>query len=282
LLYGRLIIKPDTAVTPTDIEKYNLLLIGKAEENQLVGQMQQQLPVEFGKNIVCSDGLQLDGKDRMLGLYYYNPLAPGKLIYWVAADKAEDYHPYNLLMQLQNNTPSGTDLLVVRENPPMLIKIRAFDSRWNWSEAFSNTARIAADENTFGEVFRRVAESIRHASGSDFSLQQIQVPPELQAGMPGLTQWSDFASLYFMTPIAVTQIKGTRLQLYQQNIAERGLRLRFYPPVDSSINPDRNYQIALPATYFEIQQLINLQQIIPDFFTITDLTVFEAMRQMLF
>ncbi len=282
LLYGHLKIKPDTTVTTADLKKCNLLLIGTAEENQIVQQMSKQLPVQFGKEIICSDGVRLPGTNSMLGLYYYNPLASDKLIYWVAADNPADYKPYNLLMQLQNNNPCGTDLLVVRDSPPMLIKVRSFDSRWNWSNAFNNSARIAADENTFGDVFRRIAESIRKVSGSDFSLQQIQASPEFQAGMPGLTQWSDFAALYPTTPIAVVQINGTRLLGYQQAISERGLNLRFYPLVDQAIKPERNYQVSLPSSYYEIQQLINLQPFVPDSFEIMNTTVFEAMRQMLF
>lgn len=282
LLYGHLKMKADTLVTPEDFKKYNLLLIGTAEENTVVQQMQQQLPLQFGKEIICSDGVRLPGTNSMLGLYYYNPLAADKLIYWVAADNPADYKPYNLLLQLQSDNPCGTDLLVVRDGPPMLIKVRSFDSRWNWSSAYENSAKIAADENTFGDIFRRIAESIRKASGSDFSLQQIQTSPEFQAGIPGLTQWSDFAVLFQMTPIAIVQLKGVRLLAYQQLLSERGLNLRFYPLVDRNIIPDRMYQVALPSSYYEIQQLINLQQYVPDFFKITDMTVFEAMRKMLF
>jgi hypothetical protein len=282
LLYGHLKVKPDSTVTATDLKKYNLLLIGTAEENKIVQRMQKQLPLQFGNDIICSDGVRLPGSNNMLGLYYYNPLATEKLIYWVAADNPADYKPYNLLLQLQNNNPLGTDLLVVRDTPPTIIKVRSFDSRWNWSKAYENSARIAADENTFGDIFRRVAESIRKISGSDYSLVQIQAPPELQAGMPGLTQWSDFAALFSITPLAVVQIAGSRLLGYQQTITERGLNLRFYPLIDQSIKPDRTYQVSLPSSYNEIQQLINLQQYVPEYFEIMDKTVFDAMKQILF
>ena len=282
LLHGHLKMKPDTAVTESDLKKYHLVLIGKADENRLVRKMQNQLPVQFGEEIACSDGVQLPGQGSIMGLYFYNPLAPRKLIYWVAADNPSAYHPYSLLFQLQNDSPCGTDLLVVQENPPKIVKVQHFDSRWNWSHAFENTAKVAEQENTFGKVFERFAEAIRTATGSDFALQAVQAPPELQAGISGITQLADFASLDLTTPIAVVQMKGSLILSHQKGFTERGSRLRFYPMADEKIEPEKVYQVALSASYSEIQQLINLQNYVPDSFEILDMTVFEAMKRTLF
>jgi predicted peptidase len=282
LLYGHLKMKPDTAVTESDLKKYHLVLIGKADENQLVRKMHDQLPVQFDKEIVCSDGVQLPGKGSIMGLYFYNPLAPKKLIYWVAADNPSAYRPYSILFQLQNDSPCGTDLLVVQENPPKIVKVRHFDSRWNWSSVFENSARVTENENTFGKVFERLAEAIRTATGSDFALQAVQAPPELQAGLPGITQWADFASLDLTTPIAVMQMKGALILSHQKGFAERGSRLRFYPATDENIEPEKIYQMALSASYYQIQQLINLQNYVPESFEILDMTEFEAMKRILF
>jgi poly(3-hydroxybutyrate) depolymerase len=282
LLYGHLKMKPDTAVTESDLKKYHLVLIGRAAENQLVRKMRDQLPVQFRGEIVCSDGVQLPGKGSIMGLYFYNPLAPKKLIYWVAADNPSAYRPYNLLFQLQNDNPCGTDLLIVQESPPKIVKVRHFDSRWNWSNVFENSAKVMENENTFGKVFERLAETIRKATGSDFALQAVQAPPELQAGLPGITQWSDFASLDLTTPIAVMQMKGSLILSHQKGFADTGSRLCFYPAADEKIEPEKVYQVALSASYSEIQQLINLQNHVPDSFEILDMTVFEAMKRMLF
>ncbi|MDZ7288349.1 MAG: carbohydrate binding domain-containing protein [candidate division KSB1 bacterium] len=282
LLYGHLKMKPDTAVTESDLRKYNLVLIGKAEENQIVRKMQNQLPVQFGKEITCSDGMRFPGEAALMGLYFYNPLAPMKLIYWVAADNSAAYRPYNLLLQLQNNNPCGTDLLVIQENPIKIVKVRHFDSRWNWSKVYENSAKVAEQENTFGKIFERIAEAIRKATGADFTLQAVQAPPELQAGVPGITQWADFASLDLTTPIAVMKMKGALILSHQKGFAERESRLRFYPTADMNIDPDGIYQVALSALYPQIQQLINLQNHVPDSFEILDMTQFEAMKRILF
>lgn len=282
LLYGHLKMKPDTAVTVADLAKHHLVLIGKASENQLVAQMQNQFPVKFDQKIICSDGIELPGQGSMMGLYYYNPLAPGKLIYWVAADNPAVYRPYSLLFQLQNDNPCGSDLLVVQENPPKIVKVRHFDSRWNWSDAFKNSTPITEKENSFGYVFEQMAKAIRMATGSDFTLQAVQLPPELQAGITGITQWMDLAALDMTSSIATVQLKGAQLLNYQKSFAERRSNLRFYPAIDEKIDPEKVYQVALSTSFPQIQQLINLQNQVPDSFSMTNMTVFKAIERMMF
>jgi hypothetical protein len=226
--------------------------------------------------------MRLSGDAAAMGLYFYNPLAPARLIYWVAADNAAAYRPYNLLLQLQNNSPCGIDLLIVRENPINIVKVRHFDSRWNWSNVYENSARVAEQDLTFAKIFERLAESIRTATGSDFTLQAVTAPPEIQAGTLGITQWADLASLDLTTPIAVMKMKGALILSHQKGFAEKGLPLRFYQVANEKIEPDRTYQVALSAVYFQIQQLINLQNHVPDSFEILDTTTFEAMQQTLF
>ncbi len=281
LLYDHLKMKPDTAVTAADLAKNHMVLIGKASENLLVAQMQNQLPVQFDQKIICSDSLELPVQGVVMGLYFYNPLAPAKLIYWVAADNPAAYRPYSMLFQLQNDNPCGSDLLVVQENPPKIIKVRHFESRWNWSEAFKNSARITENENSFGNVFEQIAKAIRMATGSDFTLQAVQLPPELQAGITGITQWMDFAALDMTTPIATVQMKGSLLLSYQKGFAEKRFNLRFYPAIEEKIDSEKVYQVAMSASYSQIQQLINLQNQVPDSFMITNMTVFEAMQRIL-
>ncbi|MBN2091528.1 carbohydrate binding domain-containing protein [candidate division KSB1 bacterium] len=282
LLYGHLKMKPDTAVTETDLAKHHLVLIGKASENKLIAKIKNQLPVKFDQKIICSDGLELPGQNAVMGLYFYNPLASAKLIYWVAADNPTAYRPYNILFQLQDDNPCGSDLLVVQENPPKIVKVRHFDSRWNWSDIFKNSAMITESENSFGNVFKQMANAVRKTTGSDYTLQAVQVPAELQAGIAGITQWSDFAVLDITTPIATLQMKGSRLLSYQKGFSAKESNLYFYPAIDEKIEPEKTYQVAMSASYPLIQQLINSQNNVPDSFKILDMTVFDAMRRMMF
>jgi hypothetical protein len=281
LLYGHLNSKPDTAVTESDLRNCNLLLIGKAEENGIVRKMRDQLPVQFGKEIICSDGIRFPGERSIMGLYFYNPLSPGKLIYWVASDSSSGYRPYNMLLQFQNH-PYGTDFLIVQENPPKILKMRHFDSRWKWSDTFKNSAFIPEKEITFGEVFRNMAESIRSVTASDFAMMAVQAPPQLRAGIPGTLQWADIAMIDPTIPIAVFEMKGSLILSHQKGFSDGGGRIRFYPPAGEKTYPDKTYRIALPASFDLIRSLINLQNHVPDNFEITDFTIFEAMKQRLF
>jgi hypothetical protein len=77
-------------------------------------------------------------------------------------------------------------------------------------------------------------------------------------------------------------MKGSLILNHQKGFAEKGSRLRFYPMADENIEPEKVYQVALSASYSEIQQLINLQNHVPSSFEILDMTMFEAMARILF
>jgi predicted esterase len=282
ILYGRLKVKPDTAVTAADLEKCNLLLIGRAEENRLVERMQKKLPIEFGREIACSDGLRLPGAGTLLGLYYFNPLSPSRLLYWVAAADPAAYQPYNLLLRLQEENGAGNDLLVVQNNPPGLVKARHFDSRWNWMTDLDNSALIAAEENTYGRIFARLAGSLRDATGSDYALQLLQAPPEAALGTTGITRWADVAALFTTTPVAIMDLTGGEITQLQQAFAKAGLPFHFYPAVDDRIDPGKIYQVAMAASFDQVQQLVNHLNHPPLSFRLSDITVFSALKQKLF
>jgi len=282
LLYGRLRMKPDTAVTESDLGACNLLLIGNADENKVVREMGSGLPVRFEEDIVCSDGVRIPGKKAVLGLVYRNPLAPVRLIYWVAADNPSAYRAYTFLMQLQNDNPCATDMLVVQDNPPKIVKVRFFDSRWNWTDPFKNAAKISESDITFERVFIRVAEAVRAATGSDFSLQTFQAPPGLHAALLGTTQWSDAAALDMTTPLAVFRMTGADILSHQKGFDGQGSRFRFIPAPDGNVDPDKTYQVAVAATTYHIRELINLRNQVPDSYKILDMTEFDVIKRMLF
>jgi hypothetical protein len=230
------------------------------------------------KEIIDADGLTAILKNNRIchlamGLYFYNPLSSRKLIYWVAADSLDAYHPYHFLFQLQDS-PCGIDFLVVQENPVKIIKVRHFDSRWNWSNALKNSAIIPEKEIGFGDVFRNMAESIKTVTASDFALMAVQVPGQLQAGIPGIIQWADIASLDPTVPVAVFDMKGSLILSHQKGFLDGGTQVRFFPPADKNTDPDRIYRVALLASGDLIRQLVNLQKHVPDSFSITDFTLF--------
>jgi len=79
---GRFPIKPDTAVSATDLQESNLILLGAPEENRLTAQLAAKLPIRLNQ-----DGVELQGRmfaGAGLCLVCPNPLAPSRLIGLVA------------------------------------------------------------------------------------------------------------------------------------------------------------------------------------------------------
>jgi poly(3-hydroxybutyrate) depolymerase len=283
-LYARLRTKPDTAVTAADLAACNLVLIGRADENRLVAKMADRLPVRFDGWITCSDGRRIPAGRAVMGVYYYNPLAPDRLVYWVSAERPEDYKPYSFLLRLQNQTYTGPDLLVVQDDPPKIVETRSYDSRWNWNTEWEKAALLPQGDCLYGNMAERVSEAERKAVGADFTLASLSAPPLFEIGLPGTTRWSDIAALDQGTAIAVMNLKGSEILDYRSAFAaDNRTGLRFLPePKDGTIDPGRTYRVALEATFDVIQQLINSRHRVPDGFEITDIRTCDAIRRALF
>jgi pimeloyl-ACP methyl ester carboxylesterase len=283
ILYGRLKTKPDTSVTAQDLKDCNLLLIGREDENRLVQKIADRLPVRFAEAIVCSDGARMPRDRAMVGLYYHNPLSPARLIYWVAADQPASYRPYPFVLQVQSDTPCGTDLLVVQDNPPKIVRSRQFDSRWNWNAAFGHAAVLNGNEAKYGSIRARIAESMRKATDADLALIAAVMPAEHEIATPGVTQWSDIASFDMTTVLAVMELKGAELIPFRNGLAKNNSTFRLEPvPNDSSIMAERIYRIVLSAAFDQMQMIINVLNRVPDSFVMSDITLFEAMKRTLF
>jgi len=283
ILYGRLRTKPDTSVTGDEIRDCNLILIGRQDENRLVRKMADLLPVRFTDGIVFSDGVRLPRDRAVVGLYYYNPLSPGRLIYWVAADRPVSYRPYPFILQIQRDTPGGIDLLVVQDNPPKIVRTRQFDSRWNWNAALEQTAVISGKEAKYGSIRARIADSMRKATAADLALIAAVMPVEHEIVSPGVTQWSDIALFDMTTGLAVLELRGAELIAFRNGLAKNNSVFRLEPvPDDSSITADRPYRIVLSAAFEQMQMIINALNRVPDSFEMSDITLFEAMKRTLF
>ena len=130
-VFGRLNVKADRDVTDADLQKSHLVLIGTAEQNSVVARLASQLPVRWtGGKISCSDGLDLEGTNRVISLVHYNPNAPQRLIYWVASEATSGYAGHtNVAFE------TGADLVVTDVGQQAFVMARSFDSRWRWDPA---------------------------------------------------------------------------------------------------------------------------------------------------
>ncbi len=255
-LYGWMNIKADHDVTDADIARCHLVLIGTAGQNALVGRMADKLPVRFdaGK-ISCSDGLTFDGRGRALGLVTYDPLAPERLIFWVASNKAETYAPGAFVPLLMagggplSTTTFGADLLVMDATRPTVLAARSFDSRWNWIAGRDRSRVVPAVFKTHRDLAGGVGAAIRRAAGADFALVTPLASPAEDAIVPGTTRVCDVLPFYYFGKIGVLRVSGTELlQIAAATKANPSGTLLFCPQgaLDpAAVSPQRTYTVAL-------------------------------------
>ena len=204
--YGKHALKADRDVTDEDIQKYNLILLGDPRHNVLISRIQKQLPVRIaGTRVVSSDGQHWPFKNAILGLFHYNPLAPQRLIFWVAADQTEDYRestgsPLETVMDMHSGTTAAPDFLLLAESQTELLAARRFDSRWRWEAGYDGSRLFRESIQVLGPKANVLAASLREAIGTDF----------------GLTRGGDWNSITLSARPGITRLADARAMFYDE------------------------------------------------------------------
>ncbi|MFT3829929.1 MAG: hypothetical protein QM691_09525 [Opitutaceae bacterium] len=251
-LFGRLAFKPDTAVTEADLARCNLVLIGTAAENAVVARIADRLPVRIaGDAIVCSDGVTLPAAQRTLGLLHFNPLAPERLIFWVAATEAAGYRADATVPALCSPLFIGADLLVTHSTGLQLVATRSFDSRWRWVAGREASPVVATQPESQVVLGRRIADAVRRATGADFAVAGHLPNLGGVPVAPGVTRVADLASLFYGHSIDLFEMSGAELLTAQRatETASEALDtwVGFQPTIDAArIDPAARYRVALP------------------------------------
>jgi hypothetical protein len=90
---GDLPIKDDTAVTPEDVRRYNLILFGDPGSNPWIGRVLPNLPIRWTRE-ECSIGASRGGSaDHAPVLIQPSPLAPGR---YVVLNSGHTFHEAEL------------------------------------------------------------------------------------------------------------------------------------------------------------------------------------------
>jgi hypothetical protein len=267
-LYGDLVIKADVDVGADEIATHHLVLIGTASENALVAKIAERLPVRYdGTDLRFSDGGKEPAADTALGLVHYNPLAPSRLIFWVAASDPAAYRADALAPRLLGSFPTGADLVVTRASTPTLVMARSFDSRWNWvSREGAPSPPPAAAE---GAVFARtVAESVRRAAKADFAVA-LELGPDGPTFAPSV-RLTDLTALLYYEPIAVMTLTGAELAAARGALASKP-ELHLQPEPTGTLDPKRSYRVAVRGP--QLWPLIAATHLAPRKYVVTDLEV---------
>jgi hypothetical protein len=253
-LFGRLATKPDSAVTEADIARCNLVLIGTASENAVVAKIAERLPVRLAaEKIVCSDGLTLPASHSTLGLLHFNPLAPERLVFWVASTEAAGYRADATVTALSSPLFIGADLLVTHSTEQQLVATRSFDSRWRWNTGREKSPILSAQGEPHAALARRIAAAGSRATGADFAVAgRIRDLGEAPV-TPGVTRVADITPLFYGHRIDLLEMSGADLLEAQNRLAKLPENSRDWVGLEpkaaaSSIEPTRTYRVAVPMS----------------------------------
>jgi hypothetical protein len=253
-LYGDLNTKADTAVTDADIARCHLVLIGTARQNAVVARMADSLPVRMtASGITCSDGVAFPGEHLALGLVHYDPLAPGRLVFWVASDDAAAYAAGSAIPDfmgggafIAGNAFVG-DLLVMDASSPVVVATRSFGPRWTWTAGREASPLVPAGATTAESLSRRVGEAVLRSAGADLALVNRFGKPGATVAQSGTTRISDLLPFFMNQPIGLFEVPGSDLRAIAQKVAAKdsGLVLVGFDP--AAVLPGRRYRVALPV-----------------------------------
>jgi hypothetical protein len=241
-LYGRLKMKADRDVTETDLQTCQLVLIGTAQQNNVVARMAPQLPVRWtGDKISCSDGLEVSGTNRVITLVHNNPLAPQHLIFWVASDSAQAYRRACYIAR------KGADLMVVDPEEDSLVVARSFDSQWHWDAARAASPLLPKKLIGQHDMDIAAAKSLLKGTGADFVFAFISTNT-FPVGVLGTTRLADALAYVYYQPVGFVDLSGTELleaERRRKADAKAEWPAPLYPVFDpAKIRPDRNYRVA--------------------------------------
>jgi hypothetical protein len=272
-LYGELKVEADVDVSADEIQTHHLVLIGTAAQNALVSKLADRLPVRYEAGEArFNDGTKQAAEDSAIGLVHYNPLAPSRLIFWVASDAAAAYGADALVTRALGSAPTGADFAMSRVSQPTLLMTRSFDSRWSWlsREGSPSLPPAASDPATFA---RSLAETVRRAAQADFALA-LATGERGPSYAPSL-RLSDLTALFYHEPIAVMTLSGAELTAAQQALASRPEARLQPPPV--RLDPKRSYRVAVTAR--QITPLVRATHLAPRQYVLTELDVASSLQR---
>lgn len=283
LLYSTLLGKPDSEVSEQDIQKYNLILIGTAQQNSIVAQIAEKLPVQLKRNSVeCSDGITWNIRDAVIGLCHYNPKAPQRLVFWIASNNPEVYQPESKVLDNMFFSMVLPDLIVSTLKNEEVVASRFFDSYWQWERDYKESLSCSPHIKTNKKMQEEIGKVFNRAIGSDVAL--IQIPPNLNASPypAGSMRIADLTAYYYYMPIAEMTLSGRKIMAYQkwfkENPSEYG-EFVFYPKMTKlTLKEDHMYRIALnPQSVWGLTGIAIQEP--PDEYRITDIQIRDAIER---
>ncbi len=267
MLFGRIPVKADSEVTDEDIESYNLYLLGTPDENLLVARLSDKLPVRLdGDQVVCKDGVAWSFRQRAFSLLHYNPLAPQRLMFWVASHNKEFYEPNAPLLQMQQYDYATPDFFLA-ENRTVVAR-RCFDARWQWEDGYADSPILRNRESVTANGYaKREAEAIMRASDADCALVSERSKPTELVYAPEESRLEDALRGYYDYRVVLFELSGAQLQHAQKKMAahtyppdENERILLFYADPLKTPDPEAVYTVACyPWSIWDFVSITRIQ-----------------------
>jgi hypothetical protein len=225
--------------------------------------------------------LDLDASNRVVGLVHYNPLAPQRLLFWVASEAPAAYAAGNLITTVGARTFIGADLVVMDVGQPRLALARSFDSRWHWSPDRAVSPLLPPGLVSHAALATRMAEAVRLAAGADFAVAAPAGLPASDAFVNGTTRLGDLLLLLYNEPIGLFDVSGVELKEMDRRLTganHNGSSLRFQPAIER-VDPIRSYRVAISAS--QVSRFASMTQSAPRSFRVTEMQASEAIERFL-
>lgn len=265
--HGNIPIKMDSEVTTNDLKNNNLIVLGSTDENRIAQKYKAKLPVNFINSkgiwtIQSSDNQKWSANRSVMGLHFYNPEYPKRLMYWVAATDAAKYTNAEVLKILDAGNLPSPDLIIGNENGEM-IAARRFDSKWNWEEGYQNSPKIneSIGTNSFNDY---LSNTLKDFLNVDFVVQSINetiIPKKLS----NQARWADYRSFYYNNILGVLEVSGEILLKVYKSSKGQYSKIVLFPALDSStIKNNEMYRIGLDG--IDMRNFVKTTHIAPENF----------------
>ncbi|NQU11542.1 prolyl oligopeptidase family serine peptidase [bacterium] len=253
MVLGRIPTKPDTEVTPEDLDHFNVILLGSATRNQVTKQLWNKLPftVNDQRRLVAGDRdpVSIDGAG--IRLSYYNPLSPQRLIFLVATDVADEAAGrwYTNVTELLTGSAGWQSVdaadLVVQTIGGGDRRRMQFTRDWQWRAVAGADHPLPAAMADPRATTLAVLKIIQQTAGTDFAFLWAPKPGQKDLD-PAWFTLADLAIERRPQPILVGRVTGEELiEIHAKSLStDKLLALPAVQPKD--IDPTRLYTVAMP------------------------------------
>ena len=173
----RVPIVADTAVTAQQIANYNLILIGRPEENSIMKELLPDLPISLKKNILTvAKRSPMSLKGQVLSMLALNYKFPKKLIYlvvpFVTGDAMQKFcHNSQLFLAGSDgmNRISQADLIVQDTNNRIARQMQ-YGKNWQWLYFTGENKKIPLCFRNRSAMSKIYIKIMHKQSGADYAL----------------------------------------------------------------------------------------------------------------